>query len=48
MDRFDVMTLIGLVMMGAGLYMVSLAYALAGVGLAFIVLGILGAWMKAV
>lgn len=47
MDRFDVMVLIGLGMLAGGLYLVSPALALIVPGGCVMVLGVVGAWIRA-
>ncbi len=43
MDRFDVIALVGLLMLGVGLWLASPALALAVVGALLIAFGVLGA-----
>jgi hypothetical protein len=47
MDRNDAVTLMGVGLLAAGLWMVYPPAALIAVGLALVIFGILGAWRKA-
>lgn len=46
MDRYDVLAISGLGMMGIGLSMVSMSLALCVVGGVLLMIGIFGAWKK--
>ena len=47
MDRNDVVTLVGVGLLAAGLWMVYPPAALIAVGLALVGMGLMGAWKKA-
>lgn len=48
MDRYDVLALVGLGLIGYGLSRVSIAAALCVIGGIFVGIGILGAWTKGI
>ena len=47
MDIYDVMGIMGLLLLGTGLWMVSPALALSVVGALLVIAGLFGSWAKA-